>query len=540
MTKFAICMLALLATTSALNAASHDFTINLQAGGDTTPPTTPTVTSVTPLTYSQIDVAWSASTDDLALSGYRLFRDGVQIATTSLTSFSDTGLAPSTLYAYTVNAFDAAGNTSSTLAPLATTTLGLPATTTPPTVDEVGSSPTGSGRIILDRLAIDTTPTLATFTFSTRLPSRYALRWGRSSLYDGGFIITDIFRRKHETSIPELEPGTVYEYELIGFNPAGAAFKLSRGTFTTAHEPDAAAPVNVRNLRAEVVGDGVRLTWENPTEDDFSHVRVMRSHRFYPRDPLDGFFVYQGEDVAYLDAGAFRERGTQYYAVFAYDQSGNVSSGAVVRATPGHGSVGQSGQSVGVGTHVPSGSSTPPGSSGGGSPLEPLSAADVVLAQHEAVHLLSDVAAVLADTGAVTVRIPYSRVPEHLKSIILDVADPATGAVQQSYLMRINKDKTAYEAVVPSLGALEAATFTVQVFDHELRTVSAVAGTVRVSATARPRERAAPVVFPDAIVSFVSARWFLAVLGFLAALLAARYLVNRRGGAEEKRAYQVE
>jgi hypothetical protein len=57
-------------------------------------------------------VSWQASTDDVGVTGYRVLRGGVDIATVTGTSYADGGLAPSTTYAYTVRAVDAAGNVS--------------------------------------------------------------------------------------------------------------------------------------------------------------------------------------------------------------------------------------------------------------------------------------------------------------------------------------------------------------------------------------------------------------------------------------------
>ncbi|MBI3043630.1 MAG: fibronectin type III domain-containing protein, partial [Betaproteobacteria bacterium] len=81
---------------------------------DTQAPTVPSGLAATAVSSSQINLAWSASTDNLAVTAYQVFRGGVFQATVNAptTSFSDTGLAPATLYSYTVAACDAAGNCS--------------------------------------------------------------------------------------------------------------------------------------------------------------------------------------------------------------------------------------------------------------------------------------------------------------------------------------------------------------------------------------------------------------------------------------------
>ena len=81
-------------------------------GGDTTPPSTPTTFSATAVSRSQINLSWTASTDNVGVAGYKVFRNGSQIATTFTNSYSDVGLNSNTSYSYAVSAYDAAGNNS--------------------------------------------------------------------------------------------------------------------------------------------------------------------------------------------------------------------------------------------------------------------------------------------------------------------------------------------------------------------------------------------------------------------------------------------
>src|SRR5881396_3110320 len=100
---------------------------------DTTPPLVPTGLTASAVSSSQINLSWAASSDNVGVSGYRVYRNGTQIATTSATSFINQGLSPSTTYSYTVAAFDAAGNLSARSSPASATTPAA-ADTTPPTV----------------------------------------------------------------------------------------------------------------------------------------------------------------------------------------------------------------------------------------------------------------------------------------------------------------------------------------------------------------------------------------------------------------------
>jgi chitodextrinase len=95
-----------------------DIVLRIKTGGtppptsDTTPPSVPTSLSATTLSSSQINLSWSPSTDNVGVTGYKIYRGGVQVSTSAVNSYSDTGLSPSTAYSYTVSAYDMAGNNS--------------------------------------------------------------------------------------------------------------------------------------------------------------------------------------------------------------------------------------------------------------------------------------------------------------------------------------------------------------------------------------------------------------------------------------------
>src|SRR5256885_788798 len=107
--------------------------VTVTVSNDTTPPSVPTGLTASAVSSSQINLSWTASSDNVGVSGYRVFRGGTQIATTGATSFANTGLAPSTTYSYTVAAYDAAGNLSAQSSSASATTP-APPDTTPPAV----------------------------------------------------------------------------------------------------------------------------------------------------------------------------------------------------------------------------------------------------------------------------------------------------------------------------------------------------------------------------------------------------------------------
>jgi endoglucanase len=91
-------------------------------GGDTRPPTAPTNLAVTGRTSSTIALAWSAATDDVGVTGYRILEGATQVGTSATTAFTVTGLAAASTHSYTVVAVDAAGNVSPASAAVTATT----------------------------------------------------------------------------------------------------------------------------------------------------------------------------------------------------------------------------------------------------------------------------------------------------------------------------------------------------------------------------------------------------------------------------------
>ncbi len=107
----------------ALSAAEIQTDMNTAVGGtpapDTTAPSVPSGLGATAASTTQINLGWSASTDNVAVTGYRVERcqgagctTFTEIATPAAASFNDTGLVAATGYSYRVRATDAAGNLS--------------------------------------------------------------------------------------------------------------------------------------------------------------------------------------------------------------------------------------------------------------------------------------------------------------------------------------------------------------------------------------------------------------------------------------------
>lgn len=94
-------------------------------GADTEVPTLNGSGMLSNITASSITFSWPAASDNKAVTGYDVFRNGIKInsSTITSTSFVDVGLSPSTTYNYSYQAKDAAGNISALSSSISGTTL---------------------------------------------------------------------------------------------------------------------------------------------------------------------------------------------------------------------------------------------------------------------------------------------------------------------------------------------------------------------------------------------------------------------------------
>jgi len=196
--------------------------------GDTTPPTAPTgLTATFNAATNAIDLSWTAATDNVAVTGYRIYRDGgaAPINTVNGTTFSDT--APLGTHSYVVTAIDAAGNESS-LSNVASATVVGSSDVTPP------AAPTG----------LTATADLATRTI--------ALSW-TASTDDVAVTGYRVFRDNGTTPIATVS-GTTFNdtnqlgthvYAVAAIDAAGNQSALSNSATATVTIPEGSTIENL-------------------------------------------------------------------------------------------------------------------------------------------------------------------------------------------------------------------------------------------------------------------------------------------------------
>lgn len=127
-----------LTATNSGGSVTSSVTITVSAT-DNQPPSTPTLLTATAKSATEVDLSWTASSDNVGVAGYQISRSGAGPVTISggATAYADTSASPSTTYIYFVRAFDAAGNYSGASMSMGVTT---PSSASPMTCPAAGSS----------------------------------------------------------------------------------------------------------------------------------------------------------------------------------------------------------------------------------------------------------------------------------------------------------------------------------------------------------------------------------------------------------------
>jgi len=228
-------------------ATNVSVTVSNAAPGDTTAPFVPTGLSATAISSSQIDLAWTASTDNVAVTGYRIYRGGTQVGTSATHSYSDTGLTASTAYSYTVSAYDAAGNNSAQSTSASATTQALADTTAP---------------VLSSVLASSITQTGANITWTTNENATTQVDYGLTTSYGSQTSLVSTLLTSHSASLSGLSAGTTYHYRVRSADGAGNLALSADFSLQTPVPPDTTAPSAVSNLATvNPTTNAATVTW---------------------------------------------------------------------------------------------------------------------------------------------------------------------------------------------------------------------------------------------------------------------------------------
>jgi chitodextrinase len=261
-------------------------TSSTSACADTQPPTAPANVNTTSRTATSIALSWSASTDNVGVVGYTLYRGGSQVGTVSSTTGIFSGLACNTSYTLAVDAYDAAGNHSTKTAVMVSTTA-CP-DTTPPSV------PTG----------------LAT---SNVTQTGMTLSWSASSDNVGvaGYDLSANGSKVGSTTntnypFGSLTCGTSYTLGVVAYDAAGNRSNQASATASTSACTSSSPPPPSGNA----------LRWSPPGYDGSGD----------PRDPVN-YPGYKVVDAPTTYGALSLDDNTDYFVKLGNAQWSSISSG---------------------------------------------------------------------------------------------------------------------------------------------------------------------------------------------------------------------
>jgi chitodextrinase len=271
---------------------------------DVVAPTVPITNTflATPVSGSKVNLSWGASTDNIGVTNYKIYRNGVLLITLgNVTNYSDTGLAQLTLYSYTVSACDQAGNCSAQSVSRSATTLDG----APPTV------PSGLSATAVSDSQINLSWSAATDNVGV---TNY-------KIYRNASLHTTVGNVTSYSSVQYQSALTSFSYTVSACDAAGNCSAQSAAVSATTLA-DTTAPV-VPTLSATPQNASIILNWTGAFDaGGVVLCKVYRDGVLLPNKPCSGF------SDGYSDTGLM-ELTSYSYTVAVCDVAGNCSAESV-------------------------------------------------------------------------------------------------------------------------------------------------------------------------------------------------------------------
>ena len=273
-----------------ISVSSNEITVKTT---DVVAPTAPTGLASNNITGTTIDLSWTATTDNVGVVGYDIYKDGTYLATTTNINYQAVELSIATTYKFTVKAKDGAGNISDASSEVTVTTLD----TIPPTdpTNLISNNVTGT--------TVDLSWTVSTDNVGVV---------GYDVYKDGVFLETSVNLSYQATG---LTSATEYKFIVKAKDLAGNISNASNEVAVATL--DIIPPTDPTNLvSSNVTGTTVDLGWDVSTDN----VGVV-GYDIYK----DGVFLVFTTNINYQITG-LTQATTYKFSVKAKDLAGNISN----------------------------------------------------------------------------------------------------------------------------------------------------------------------------------------------------------------------
>jgi PQQ-dependent dehydrogenase (s-GDH family) len=218
---------------------------------DTLAPSVPTNLAAGNITQTSLELTWDASIDNVAVTGYDVYRNGSKINTSLVTSlnYTVTDLTAATPYSFYVVARDAAGNTSDNSN---TVDITIPDTQAPAAPFNLAAS--------------SITQTSLTLSWNASTDNVGVTGY---DVYQDNVKINTLPVTVTNYSVSGLTPSTTYAFYVVAFDAAGNTSANSNTiNVTTASPPDTIAPTGPTNLVASgITSSSFVLNWDASSDN---------------------------------------------------------------------------------------------------------------------------------------------------------------------------------------------------------------------------------------------------------------------------------
>jgi fibronectin type 3 domain-containing protein len=292
---------------------------------DTTPPSAPTGLSAAAPTSATVNLSWTASTDNIGVTQYKIYRvtgsswgSGTTTALTTISApagstvtYNDSAVSAGTAYTYEVTALDAAGN-QSTHSSAATVTTPSAVDKTPPSV------PQGLHSTAVTTNSISLAWSASTDTGGSGLAGYHVYR-------DGSLVGSPTTPSYTDTG---LLAGTSYIYTVSAFDKAAnGSVASSPVTVSTQGTPPnyqpPSEPTNLHSIEKAKTETSITLAWKASTDANGPGLAGYYVYRA-PAGTTTYTLVASPTTTYYVNTG-LKANTTYSYYVKAYDKADNVS-----------------------------------------------------------------------------------------------------------------------------------------------------------------------------------------------------------------------
>jgi chitodextrinase len=294
-----------------INAQGQSFdTQTYNFAPDTTPPSAPGHLALTQLTTGGDQLTWTAATDNVGVTAYDIYRDGIYLATVGpgVTTYTDGTVTTSVRNTYQVAARDQAGNITSA----SVTTGGKPNASPPSAPSKLAASASGYTQASLSWGASS---------------GKFAPIYGYTILRNGQAVATVAAPATSYTDTG-LTPGASYTYQVTAKDSAGNASSASNSaTITTQADTPPTAPgtPTANSVTSSLTSSQAWISWAQSTDSvGVTRYDVIRN----------GQVIASVSGTSYID-NSVSAGGTYTYQVVAYNAAGqSATSGTLTVVTP--------------------------------------------------------------------------------------------------------------------------------------------------------------------------------------------------------------